>query len=291
MSQDSITRFLMDSSNVRGEVVRLTDSWQEILRRADYPQCVRNLLGEAVAAAALLAETIKFDGSLTLQVRGTGQVELLVVQVTSENTLRGMAKCADVVTGETMQELLGDGQMAITIEMGAGKQDYQGIVPLEGKRLQDAIQGYFENSEQLPTRVWLAADENSVSGLFLQKLPGSPEDNEDEIDEDQWSRVTQLASTVKVQELQELDADRLLYRLFNEEEVRCFDAQTLTFQCTCSRERTAGAIKAMPKEEALEIVAEEGDINVQCQFCKADYVFDKVDVEGLFHATHPGVEG
>lgn len=290
MSQDSIARFLIDSSNVRGEVVRLTDSWQEILRRADYPHSVRNLLGEAVAATALLAETIKFDGALTLQVRGAGQVELLVVQVTADNTLRGMAKCSDElsdqVTGESMQELLGDGQMAITIEMGEGKQDYQGIVPLEGERLQDAIQGYFENSEQLPTRVWLTADENSVSGLFLQKLPGT-----DAEDEDQWSRVTQLASTVKAEELQELDADRLLYRLFNEEEVRLFDAQALIFQCTCSRERTAGAIKAMPKEEALDIVEQEGDIKVQCQFCKADYVFDSVDVEALFHESHDGPEG
>ena len=284
MSQDSISRFLIDRSNVRGEVVRLTDSWQEILRRADYPHSVRVLLGEAVAATALLAETIKFDGSLTLQVRGAGQVELLVVQVTSDNTFRGMAKCADEVSGETLQELLGDGQMAITIEMGEGKQDYQGIVPLQGDRLQDAIQGYFENSEQLPTRVWLTADESSVSGLFLQKLPGVTE-VEGEADQDQWSRVTQLAATVKPEELQALDAGRLLYRLFNEEEVRLFEAQELNFQCTCSRERTAAAIKAMQKEEALEIVAEEGDIKVQCQFCKADYVFDKTAVESLFDAS------
>ena len=289
MSQDSITRFLIDNSNVRGEVVRLTDSWQEILRRANYPHSVQDLLGEAVAATALLAETIKFDGALTLQVRGAGQVELLVVQVTSDNTFRGMAKCADEVSGETLQELLGDGQMAITIEMGEGKQDYQGIVPLQGDRLQDAIQGYFENSEQLPTRVWLTADDNAVSGLFLQKLPGSEGGAEE--DQDQWSRVTQLAATVKPEELQELDADRLLYRLFNEEEIRLFEAQALNFQCTCSRERTAGAIKAMQKEEALEIVAEEGDINVECQFCKEEYVFDKVDVEALFHASHNGTEG
>lgn len=278
MSQDSITRFLIDSAHVRGEVVRLCDSWQAILRRADYPQSVRNLLGEAVAATALLAETIKFDGSLTLQVRGAGQIELLVVQVTSDNTLRGMAKCAEVVTGETLQELLGDGQMAITIEMGEGKQDYQGIVPLQGERLQDAIQGYFENSEQLPTRVWLTADEQSVAGLFLQKLPG--EDAEDETDH--WERMTLLAGTVKDEELQTLDADRLLYRLFNEEEVRLFEAQALSFQCSCSQQRTANAIKAMPKAEALDIVAEEGEIKVQCQFCKANYVFDKGGVEALF---------
>lgn len=282
MSQDSITRFLVDSANVRGEVLRLTDSWQEILRRADYPHSVRNLLGEAVAATALLAETIKFDGSLTLQVRGAGQVELLVVQVTSENTLRGMAKCADVVTGETMQELLGDGQMAITIEMGEGKQDYQGIVPLQGERLQDAIQSYFENSEQLPTKVWLTANDDSVAGLFLQKLPGAAPEAEDE---DHWNRMTLLAGTVKDAELQTLDADRLLYQLFNEEVVRLFEAQHLRFQCTCSRERTAGAIRAMPKAEALEIVEQEGNIEVQCQFCKADYVFDKADVEALFHES------
>ena len=282
MSQNFISRFLIDNSNIRGEVIRLTDSWQEILRRADYPHSVQNLLGEAVAATALLAETIKFDGALTMQVRGAGQVKLLVVHVTSDNTLRGMAKCADEVTNGTLQELLGDGQIVITIEMSEGKQDYQSIVPLVGERLQDTIQSYFENSEQLSTRVWLTADEKSVSGLLLQKLPGVSADLESEVDEDQWNRVIQLAATVKMEELQTLDVDRLLYQLFNEENIRLFEAQTLTFQCTCSRVRTANIIKTMSKEEVLKIVVVEGNINVQCQFCKADYVFDKLDIDVLF---------
>ena len=282
MVNDSISRFLIDNSNVRGEVVHLSESWQEMLRRADYPHSVRQLLGEACAATALLAETIKFDGALTLQARGTGPVELLVVQVTSDNTLRGMAKCKDDVQGETLQELLGDGQMAITIEMGENMQDYQGIVPLQGERLQDAIGAYFENSEQLPTHIWLAADESSAAGLLVQKLPG------EEVDDELWTRVNQFAATVKPQELLELNADTLLYRLFHEEEVRVFDPVDLSFACSCSRERTGNAIKSLGQEEAEEIIREEGKIDIQCQFCQANYEFDAVDVKALFEVSASG---
>lgn len=283
MVNDSISRFLIDNSNVRGEVVHLSESWQEMLRRADYPHSVRKLLGEACAATALLAETIKFDGALTLQARGTGPVELLVVQVTSDNTLRGMAKYKDDVQGETLQELLGDGQMAITIEMGEHMQDYQGIVPLQGERLQDAIGAYFEQSEQLPTHIWLAADERGAAGLLVQKLPQAEKD--EELDDELWTRVNQFAATVKPEELLELNADTLLYRLFNEEEVRVFDPVELSFACSCSRERTANAIKSLGQAEAEQIIHEEGKINIQCQFCQASYDFDDIDVKSLFEAS------
>lgn len=276
MSQDSICRFLIDNSHVRGEVVQLDDSWQEMLRRKAYPHCVQKLLGEAVAATTLLAETIKFDGSLTLQARGTGVVELLVVQVTSENTVRGMAKYKDGAEGETLQELLGDGQMAITIEMGEHMQDYQGIVPLQGERLQDAVAAYFENSEQLPTKVWLASNDQTVAGLLIQKLPG------EEADQDLWQRVNQVASTVKDDELLTLNADKLLYRLFNEEEVRVFEPVEFEFKCTCSQEKTGNAIRALGKDEAIELVKQKGEIKVTCEFCGADYQFDAFAVNDLF---------
>ncbi len=276
MTTDAISRFLIDNSNVRGEVVQLADSWREILCRADYPHSVKQLLGEAVAATALLAETIKFAGALTLQVRGSGQIELLVVQVTADKTLRGMAKCAEQVTGSSLQELLGDGQMLITIEMGAGKQDYQGVVPLLGERLQDAIGAYFEQSEQLPTQVWLSCDDQHAAGLLLQKLPGEAQD------EDLWQRVSQLAATVKPEELLALNADSLLHRLFHEESLRLFAPESLRFACTCTRERTAEAIKAMSQPEAQALVEAEGEIRVQCQFCQQAYVFTGEQVAALF---------
>lgn len=297
--QDSITRFLIEDiesseptesneqgvPSVRGELVQLDSQWQAMLKHVDYPVAVQKILGEAVAATLLLAETIKFNGSLTLQVRSQKAISLLVVQANADNTVRGMANYTESpaewdlnADDLSLQTLMGGGQMVITIEMGEGMADYQGIVPLEGEKLQDAIGTYFEQSEQLPTYLWLCEHAGKLAGMLVQKLPNESREQ----DEDLWHRTYQLASTIKDDELLNLDKPTILHRLFHEEDVRVFEDNPITFKCNCSREKTQSVLKSIGKDEAMAALEEQGNITVQCQFCNASEVFDAVDVYALF---------
>ncbi|EDY86799.1 chaperonin HslO [gamma proteobacterium HTCC5015] len=268
----------MDRSDVRGELVQLDAAWQSLLKSTRYPEPVKRLLGEAVAATALMAETIKFDGNLTLQAQGDGPVKLLVVQVTSERTFRATAKCDETVEAGSLSEMIGKGQMVITVEQGESRSDYQGVVPLEGERLQEALAAYFERSEQLSTGMWLAANTDRAAGLMLQKLPESQVSSDDDL----WSRVKQLADTVKADELLTLGGTEVLHRLFHEEEVRVFEGVEYQFRCNCSRNRIANTIYSLGEDDAQALVAERGSIEVDCQFCHQQYRFDAVDVTQLF---------
>ncbi|MGM0563589.1 MAG: Hsp33 family molecular chaperone HslO [Pseudomonadota bacterium] len=287
MTNDTLHRFMIDDSDVRGEHVHLDSSWQQMMESTSYPAPVQRLLGEATAAAVLMAETIKLDGTLTLQAQGDGPVKLLVVQVTSERSFRATAKCETEVSEGPLAELLGHGQMVLNIEQGGAGQNYQGVVPLEGERLQDALGVYFERSEQLPTALWLSASDEAVAGLMLQKLPG----HKTEGDEDLWPRMLKLADTVKPAELLDLSVQEMLHRLFHEEELRLFEGERLSFRCSCSTERIANTIVSLGQKEAESIVEEQGQIEVTCQFCQRAYRFDPVDVAALFSDdTAPGSE-
>lgn len=282
--RDRLYRFLFEKHNIRGEFVQLDATWQAVLERADadYPTPVREALGEAMAAAALLVATLKIEGSLTMQIRGEGPVHLLVVQASSKRTLRGLARWQEDVGEEVrpLGELFGSGSLVITIEPAQGER-YQGIVPLSGEHLHEALQAYFDQSEQLPTRLWLSEGREVASGLLLQALP---EENTAQIesDEDAWNRVVHLASTITEEELQTLDVRTLLRRLFHEEDVRLFEPEPVSFRCSCSREKISHALRGLGENEVKEIVAEEGEVEVDCQFCGAKYTFDRVDVEALF---------
>lgn len=299
--QDSITRFLIEETelaesgeqrvpSVRGELVQLDSQWQAMLKHVNYPVAVQKILGEAVAATLLLAETIKFNGSLTLQVRSQKAISLLVVQANADNTVRGMANYTESpaewdlnADDLSLQTLMGGGQMVITIEMGEGMADYQGIVPLEGETLQDAIGAYFEQSEQLPTHLWLCEAEGKLAGMLVQKLPNDSQQSDTQtIDQDLWHRIHQLASTIKNDELLGLDKPTILHRLFHEENVRVFEDKPIAFKCNCSREKTQSVLKSIGKDEAMAALEEQGNITVQCQFCNAREVFDAVDVHALF---------
>lgn len=279
MSQrDTLHRFLIDKTHVRGEFVRLEASWQEVLGRAEYPENVRDILGEAMAAAALLTATIKFDGRLTLQARGNGPLHLLVVQATADGGLRAVARWQGEVPKGPLSAVFGQAQMVVTVETGKADEQYQGVVEVSGENLSEAIGNYFAESEQLPTGLWLSADDGAAAGLLLQRLPGSEEDE----DADAWDRSRMLAETVTGEELRELPAEELLRRLFHEEQLRLFEPQELRFSCSCSRERSAGMIRQLGEAEAREVLAEQGDLSVTCEFCSARYRFDSVDVERLF---------
>ena len=275
---DELHRFLFDGSNVRGEVVHLDDTWQALLAQQDYPPAVRRLLGEAAAATALLAATIKFDGSLILQARGNGPLGLLVVECSGKGTLRGLARWSGDVEGLDFAALVGTGRLVMTIDPGGETERYQGIVSIEGSSLAECLQGYFDRSEQLPTRLWLGVSGERAAGILVQKTPAAAAVE----DEDMWHRVTTLAETVTEDELLALPPHKLLHRLFHEEQVRVFDPQTWRFECRCSRDRVATMLKGLGRTEVDSILEHEDLVSVDCEYCGAGYRFDAVDVEQLF---------
>lgn len=234
-----------------------------------------------MAGSALLASTIKIQGSMTLQVNGDGPVRLLVSSCTSEGAIRGLVRWDGVVRGETLPALFGRGRLAITIDAAAENERYQGIVELTGERLADLVDAYFAQSEQLETRVWLAAGEANAAGMLLQKLPG------EDAESDLWSRVRHLASTVTADELLTLSEQEILRRLFHEEDVRLRAGEVVAFRCGCSRATIQSLLIALGREEAESILREQQKIEATCEYCLERYDFDAIEVAALFSGT-PG---
>ncbi|HRD65924.1 MAG TPA: Hsp33 family molecular chaperone HslO [Candidatus Competibacter sp.] len=278
---DCLHRFLFEQLAARGEIVRLAATWQSVLERRTYPPAVRQVLGEAVAAAALLSATIKFDGLLTLQIQAKGPLRLVVVQVTSERALRALARWDGEPEPAPLRDLCGDGTLILTIDLGQGREPYQGMVSLRGNTLAEALEEYFAQSEQLPTRIDLAADERIAAGLLLQRLPGA------DADADGWNRLGALVATLQPAELLELDTLILLRRLFHEEDMRLFDPDAFFYRCTCSRERTAAMLHTLNEDELRQTLDEQGTIHVDCEFCGHRYAFDSIDIAGLFAGSTP----
>lgn len=314
---NELHKFLFDGLPVRGMIVRLTDAWTEILRRREsntatgpWAPPVAELLGEMVAAGALMQSNIKFNGSLILQIFGDGPVKVAVAEVQHDLALRVTAKVVGDVRADArlpdLVNLRNHGRCAITLDPRdklPGQQPYQGVVPLHGDkrekidRLSDVLEHYMLQSEQLDTKLVLAADETVAAGLLIQRLPLEGEGNlagsmvskanEDEIGiNEHYNRIATLAGSLTRQELLELDVDTILRRLFWEEQVLRFPAQNPRFECSCSRERVAGMIRGLGREEADDILAERGEIEVGCDFCGRQYRFDAVDAVQIF--TSPG---
>lgn len=304
-------KFLFEGLPVRGMLVRLTDSWQELLRRREqasdsFPQPVRALLGEMAAAGVLMQSNIKFNGALVLQVFGDGPVRLAVAEVQPDLGFRVTAKVVGEVEPqaklEAMLNVHGQGRCAITLDPQdklPGQQPYQGVVPLHGDRreplqeLSQVLEHYMLQSEQLDTRLILAANDQVAAGLLIQRLPVQGEGNlagrrnEDDIGlSEAFNRIAHLASTLTREELLTLDADTVLRRLFWEEDMRRFEPMTGAggprFHCSCSRERVAGMLRSLGREEIESIIAEQGQVEIGCDFCGIKYHFDPVDAAGLF---------
>ena len=281
---DTLHRFLLEGLGIRGELVHLDATWRSVLERRSYPEPLRTVLGECMGATALLAATIKLDGTLTLQAHGgTGPVSLLVVEATSVRTLRGLARFGDLGDATALPELIEDACLAITVDPGADAERWQGIVEVEESSLSGVIEHYFARSEQLPTKLWLACDGAAVAGLLLQKLPeGNAVVVDDTERAEAWERSIMLADTVTDRELLELDAHTLLRRLFVTEGCRVFQPERWGFACTCSRERVRTTLQSLGRGECESIVEDEGAVDVACEFCGAAYGFDAVDVAELF---------
>lgn len=285
-SQDITQRFLFEHADVRGELVSLNESYREILARHDYPEPVKGLLGEMLAAAVLLSTAIKFDGVLIMQARSSGPVSLLMVECSSQQEVRGIARYSDdlgagELSADGLNELMPEGVLAITIEPAKG-QRYQGVVTLEGDTLAESLAGYFDSSEQLPSRFRLLADGRTARGFMLQALPSDRQSDPAERAES-WSRLSTLADTLTVEELMALDNQTILHRLYHDEEVRMFDERAVSFRCSCSAERSGGALVSLGEEDAVRLLEEQGgEIEVDCQFCNTCYRFDKAALTELF---------
>ncbi|HED36109.1 MAG TPA: Hsp33 family molecular chaperone HslO [Gammaproteobacteria bacterium] len=280
--KDTLHRFILEHTRVRGERVQLNATWQAVLERYNYPDNVKRILGEAFAACALLSATLKFDGSLILQIRGDGPLHLLVVQATSAGTLRGLARWKGDVPEQGLSAIFGRGQMVMTIEPPEGE-PYQGIIALQGEHIKDAIEDYFIQSEQLNTRLWLACDHQQCAGFLLQELPQTSSHTPSEAEsENSWEHAVHLADTIKPQELLRLPTQDILHRLFHEDDVRLFDAEPLSFSCACSHERIGKMILALGQPEAMDIINEQGKIQVDCEFCNAQYCFNPQETKKLF---------
>ena len=275
---DALTRFVFEYAPVKGGIVQLDEAWKTIRSHADYPEPLKKVLGELLAAAALLTSNIKFDGSLVLQLHGDGPVRLIVVEATSGHTLRATAKWTGEVPEGTLAAMLGHGRFVMTLDQSkAGKQNYQGIVPLEGETTAEVLAHYMQSSEQLDTRIYLAAGEDRVAGMMLQRMP-----DQQGMDADAWNRAAILADTLKPEELLGVSANDLLMRLFHEETLRRFEQEPLAFACSCSREKVAGMLQSLGKDEVDDILAEHGEIEIACDFCGRQYKFDAVDAAQLF---------
>ena len=280
MSRDVLQPFLFEHLPVRGALVQLAETWRELSGTQDYPPPVGRVLGEASAAAALIANSLKFDGQLTLQLSGDGPLELLVVQSTNELHLRGMALARDVAPEAGFAELARGARCAMTVESSVLADRYQGIVDASGDSLAGCLEGYFERSVQLPTRLWLMADGDCAAGLLLQRVP----DAAAPLPEDDWRRLGFMADTLTLDEMREGIGTELLGKLFAEDDVRVFRPRTTRFECRCSIERVERALRLLGEEEVRETLEEQGEIRATCEFCNRERRLDAIDVERLFSA-------
>ncbi len=280
MASNVLNRYLFEELSVRGELVQLDDAYQQIISSKEYPVAIQKLLGELLVSTSLLTATLKFEGSITLQLQGDGPVSLAVINGSHDQKVRGVARFeGEIADDASIHDMMGKGYLVITIDPKNGER-YQGIVGLEGANLCEVLEGYFANSEQLKTRLWLRTGELEgkphAAGMMIQVVPdgtGSPED---------FEHLEQLTDTVKNEELFGLEANDVLYRLYNQEKVRVFEPQPVEFHCGCSRERSGSAIVTVDRAEISDILAEEGSISLHCDYCGTTYTFDQSEVTELY---------
>jgi molecular chaperone Hsp33 len=278
MVADRITPFVFDSLPVRGALISLSRSWRRMLRDHDYDQVVRETLGHAAAATGLIAQSLKFDGAITLQIQGGGGLQMLVMQCTSDLELRGMASAGDDTVAENFGDLVQDAHCAITVD--AGERPYQGIVEIDRSSLADSLENYFSRSVQVPSHVALVSDASLSGGILLQQMPGQLG-----LDEDDWNRLGYIAATLKAGDFGAADSLGLIGKLFAEDDVRVFEPKPVVFRCRCSRRRTEEVLRMLGEVETREVLAERGRVDVTCEYCGQRRTFDPIDISRLFTAN------
>lgn len=292
--KDSLKKYLFEDRSLRVQTVNLSQTWQDTLEHQQYHPVLRNLLGELSAAAVLLASNIKFDGSLVLQLQGDGPIALIVVECNQALQVRATIKTRQefvIKDTDNLQSLLNanhNGRFIVVLDPNnrqEGQQAYQGIVPLTGDTVADVLSLYMRSSEQLDTRLYLAANEHKATGLLLQRLPhGGGKEVDSAVAESTWERALHLTNTIKADEQLAIDEDTLIHRLFWEENLIAYEPQTVSWYCSCSRERVADMLKMLGIAEIESILAEQNEIKVHCDFCGKPYTFDAIDSAKLFIA-------
>lgn len=279
-----VQRFLLENLNIRGAVVHLDSIWQQMTAGRNYPQPVAQLLGEMSAITLLLGENLKQAGRLTIQLTGDGPVSMLVLDCTESLHLRGMAKCAPLVAAQPVVDLLGNGRLVLTLDMPSMRESYQSIVPLEGNTIAGIFEHYFNQSEQLPSRLFLIAERHAIFGLLLQKLP-----NADLQDPDGWTRAETLAATVYDHTLFDLSAEQILTRLFYEETIRIFDTQPVHYGCKEDPAKIYAMLRSLGREEVDSILREFGEVVVNDDICNQVYRLDALTVDAIFREADPTI--
>ncbi len=274
MFADHVIPFVFESLPVRGEIIHLSRSWRRMLRDHDYAPITRETLGHAAAAIGLIAQSLKFDGSVTLQLQGSGDLRMLVMQCTSELELRGMASTVPTVNAKDFEQLMRSAHCAITVD--SGERPYQGIVEVSSASLAASLENYFDRSVQVPSHVALVADDSLAGGILLQQMPGQS------IDEDDWTRLGLLAKTLSHQDFSDNSGIELIGKIFNEDDVRVFEGQPVVFRCRCSARRAEEVLRMLGEAEIREAIEEQGSLEVICEYCGCLRQFDSVDVSRLF---------
>ncbi|XBS69508.1 Hsp33 family molecular chaperone HslO [Acerihabitans sp. KWT182] len=276
---DQLHRYLFEHYAVRGELVSLRDTYRQVLGQHDYPPCVKNLLGEMLVATSLLTATLKFKGEITVQLQGDGPLRLAVINGDHEQHMRGVARIDGAIDdNSTLHQMVGNGYLVITLAPNEGER-YQGVVGLEGEHLADCLENYFLQSEQLLTRLFIRTGRHggdvAAAGMLLQVLPAQ------NASEEEFNHLAQLTATVKAEELFDLPANEVLYRLYHQDEVTLYPSQEVSFRCTCSRQRCADALLTLSEHELREMLDQDGKIDMHCDFCGSLYRFDANDVMRL----------
>ena len=282
---DQLHRYLFENYAVRGELVTVSETLEQILAGHNYPQPVKNVLAELLVATSLLTATLKFEGDITVQLQGDGPMTLAVINGNNHQQLRGGARVQGEIPADAdLKTLIGNGYLVITITPAEGER-YQGVVGLEGDTLAACLEDYFQRSEQLPTRLIIRTGESegkpAAGGMLLQVMPAQNAQADD------FDHLAALTDTIKAEELFTLPANDVLWRLYHEEEVTLYDPQGVEFKCTCSRERCAGALKTLPDEEINSILEEEGEIDMHCDYCGSHYVFNAMDISEIRNNASP----
>ena len=283
--EDSLQRFIFEKAPIRGEYVHLQESFQVVLEKHDYPSAVRRLLGEALCVAALLTASIKFEGRLTVQFRGKGKLKFLLAQCNHRFQVRGLVKCEGNLSYDDLMHAFNEGVLMIMLDSSVKQNRYQGIVAWRGNSLVESIEGYFRESEQLATKIWLAVNDQKAVGFLLQVMPVAGESAanlEREIINPHWCRVTGMTAHQLPDKLLRLGYEELLVTLYPDDELRVFTPAPVIFRCTCSRKRGEDAIFTLGQEEAEDELKGKNSIVVTCDFCNKEYAFDRIDVAKIF---------
>lgn len=282
---DVLNRYLFDNMHARGELVNLQQSFQDIVAPHDYPTGVKQLLGELVAATCLLTATLKFEGEIAVQLQGDGPIGYMAVNGNHQQEMRGIARMTADTKATTLKELIGKGNMVITIRPNSGE-PYQGVVALEQDTLAECLAHYFDVSEQIPTKIWLYgnADTTEIAGTLIQLLPDGEDKEKQQSD---FEHLCQLTNTIKNEEIFSLDSEALLYRLYHQEEVRMFEPQAVSYKCSCSEEKCLSAISQIEPSELENILAEQGNVSMTCDYCMTTYKFERPQLtQFIDSATH-----